>query len=102
MRGVGWNATRFLPSPVGSSWATGMLDTARNACGTVAVSAMLALKAGSSPLGEMGSASAGSRGAEFIRLGTAAGGEVAMKRARPAPVRAPAQGRRNLERTGAI
>jgi hypothetical protein len=42
---VRWNATRFLPSPTGSSLTTGMLDTARNACGTVTVSAMLALKA---------------------------------------------------------
>ena len=68
MRGVGWNATRFLPSPTGSSLTTGMLDTARNACGTVTVSAMLALKAGSSQLGKMRRASAGSSWDEIIRL----------------------------------
>ena len=62
-----------VPSPAGSSRATGMLETARNSCGTVTVSAKLALKAGSSQPGKMRRASAGSSWLDIIRLRSAGG-----------------------------
>ncbi len=49
-------------------FATGMLLTARKSCGTVTVSAKLALNAGSSQQGKMRRASAGSSWLEIIRL----------------------------------
>ena len=62
------NSTRFSVGVTGSSCAIGMLLTARNARGTVTVSANVALNAGSSQHGKMRRASAGSSWLKIIRL----------------------------------